>query len=534
MRIVIVDDEMLVRAGLKSAIDWEKHGYQIVGEAENGTAALDIIREVNPDIVLLDVNMPVMNGIEVVKELKMLKTRCKVIILSCHEEFEFAKEALKYGAYDYLLKHKINSDYILNAINELRQVILNEREQEGYFEKLHRKAEFAKDILKKEFLLKLIKGEKFKPWEVNSKIKELDINLTERNICCISFKIDDILNIKKRYDTENKDLLQFSVVNITSEILLGVENCEFVQLDENMFVIILSNLNQNSRKNIYDTQFAIVKRVREALINFLNVYTTFAICDCFTGFNFLAEGFKKTKKLLELKYINYNKYIFTQGELCSEENVKNLKLNVQGIEDNLIKSIVTKDAIDAIKQIERLKNCLVSSAYFEENLLSSFIERFVAEIANVCDMNIETKKTILEQILNECTNLEDTCSFLCNIINDYISKNKLEPSGNYLVREAAKFIKENFQKDLSLELIAVHLGVSESYISRVFNKEMQMSILKYINILRINKAKELLKDHKLKNYEVAEMVGFNTAIHFDIVFKKINGITPSEYRNSLK
>lgn len=102
--IAIIDDESLVRLGIKSSVAWEKYGYEIVGEADNGQTGLEMIREKHPDIVLLDVCMPVMNGIEVLKSLQKLKIQCKVIILSCHDDFCFVKEAMKNGAFDYLRK----------------------------------------------------------------------------------------------------------------------------------------------------------------------------------------------------------------------------------------------------------------------------------------------------------------------------------------------------------------------------------------------------------------------------------------------
>lgn len=110
--IAIIDDESLVRLGIKSFVAWEEYGYEIVGEADNGQTGLEMIREKHPDIVLLDVCMPVMNGIEVLKSLQKLKIQCKVIILSCHDDFCFVKEAMKNGAFDYLRKNEINLSLI--------------------------------------------------------------------------------------------------------------------------------------------------------------------------------------------------------------------------------------------------------------------------------------------------------------------------------------------------------------------------------------------------------------------------------------
>lgn len=125
--IAIIDDESLVRLGIKSSVEWENYGYEIIGEADNGQNGLEMIQQKQPDIVLLDICMPVMDGIEVLKRLQQMEIDCKVIILSCHDDFHFVKEAMKNGAYDYLRKNEINSANILNILEEVRQSVREER-----------------------------------------------------------------------------------------------------------------------------------------------------------------------------------------------------------------------------------------------------------------------------------------------------------------------------------------------------------------------------------------------------------------------
>ena len=127
--IAIIDDESLVRLGIKSSVAWEEYGYEIVGEADNGQTGLEMIREKHPDIVLLDVCMPVMNGIEVLKSLQKLKIQCKVIILSYHDDFCFVKEAMKNGAFDYLRKNEINSANILTVLEEVRHSLCKKQDE---------------------------------------------------------------------------------------------------------------------------------------------------------------------------------------------------------------------------------------------------------------------------------------------------------------------------------------------------------------------------------------------------------------------
>ena len=119
-RVLIVDDEVLVRIGIKHSIAWEQNGFELIGEASDGKEALEMIQKLAPDIVILDINMPVLNGIEVLRELKEQKYKGKVIVLTCFNEIEYARIAMKYGASDYVLKTTLNTDELLNALPQVR------------------------------------------------------------------------------------------------------------------------------------------------------------------------------------------------------------------------------------------------------------------------------------------------------------------------------------------------------------------------------------------------------------------------------
>lgn len=171
--IAIIDDESLVRLGIKSSVAWEEYGYEIVGEADNGQTGLEMIREKHPDIVLLDVCMPVMNGIEVLKSLQKLKIQCKVIILSCHDDFCFVKEAMKNGAFDYLRKNEINSANILTVLEEVRHSLCKKQDEgQGGWDS------YARHVC----LHRLITGSS-EPAERQLPVSQLHIR--EGNLCCI-------------------------------------------------------------------------------------------------------------------------------------------------------------------------------------------------------------------------------------------------------------------------------------------------------------------------------------------------------------
>lgn len=530
MKIVVVDDEMLVRAGIKSAINWEKEGYTIVGEAEDGLSALKVIEDTKPDIVLLDINMPGMNGIDVIKKLREKDISSEIIVLSCHEEFEFVKEALKNGARDYLLKHKVDSDHILNIVNNARASLMEEKRRKGNIEKLQKDAEIGKYYLKKEFLLQLLKGEKLEAWEMEKKVKELNLRITDKNISCIVFQVDNLDKVKKRYESNDNDLLQFSIINITTELLSPAKECEFILYDEDIYVIIASNSSEVSRKSIYDKNIIIINRIYDALQHYLNVYTSFGIGESGSGYSNIAEAFSKALCSLSLKFINYQEHIFSQLDLCSQKDAIAAREIIGGLENDILKHIQAKELEAVLTKVEELIRVIKAKSYSEQEAIVAVFERTITEIAKEYNLNFLEYMLLLKQ----SNNIDELKNIVIDIVNKINMPEEVEAIPNYVIREAINYINKNFYKDIGLEAIAEHIGYSESYLSRIFNKEMNTSILNYLNTVRINRAKELLKDYRLKNYEIAEKVGFNTAIHFNIVFKKLTGKTPTDYRNGME
>ena len=220
--IAIIDDESLVRLGIKSSVAWEEYGYEIVGEADNGQTGLEMIREKHPDIVLLDVCMPVMNGIEVLKSLQKLKIQCKVIILSCHDDFCFVKEAMKNGAFDYLRKNEINSANILTVLEEVRHSLCKKQDEgQGGWDS------YARHVC----LHRLITGSS-EPAERQLPVSQLHIR--EGNLCCIVFAVQNYQKVQARYGEGRPFPLEQSVINLTVEVLhQWTQELEVFLLQEN-------------------------------------------------------------------------------------------------------------------------------------------------------------------------------------------------------------------------------------------------------------------------------------------------------------
>lgn len=527
MKILVVDDEMLVRAGVRSSLDWEKYGYSIVGEAENGKAAMELIDIEKPDILLLDINMPVMNGIEVLKELKKRRNPCKVLVLSCHDEYEFVKEAMKAGAYDYLLKNRLNSENILNVINDIRDSILNEQEGKVQIAKLHEVAEESKSYKKKEILLNLIKGVYFKDLELENKIREYGIKIGKKNLCVAIFEVERFEDIKKRYDQDNIGLLQLSIKNISNDLVSMEGETEFIACSDKQYALLISQSNEFSEKNMYERRLKILNKFKNALSNFLNIDIVFGVSNFFSGYNNLKEAFNKAKIAMSQKFVYNKSQIIYFNEIESDDSFTG---GVIGYYRKLIEESFEYNNFDKTRSyIKEFVDKIRCGKLIEIDVLRSFL----AYLINLVQLSLPDGEVIFAKNTVIYYDIDEWMCIISSILDNAVNAQKHKSSSlSHLVRCATEYIDQNFEKELNLQVISNYLGVSESYISRLFNREMQDTITNYINNKRIEKAKEYLKKSNLKNYEIAEKVGFKSVVNFGIVFKRITGVNPSEYRNN--
>jgi len=526
MKILIVDDEMLVRAGLKSIIDWERHGYTIIGEADSGDKALKMVKELKPDIMFLDINMPGTNGIDVLKGLKESRDACKVIVISCHDEFEYVKEAMKLGALEYILKHRIIPANILCVLDNVKRLI--EDENKNKENAIMQVKGHEKELIyqKKDFFERIFKGIQLTEWELNGYINCCKLKIQQRNLSCIVFEVNDLEKVKQRYVDNNENLLHIAINNILEELLLNEPESEFVNFENNKYVVLLSNFSERSEYNIYKRNTYIVNKLRNALNNYLNITTSYGISGKYDGFSNTSVALRQALMSLSQKFLYPDSHIFLAKDISFEnEFVSKLLFDA---ENTLIANIEKNDFYNSLISLRETCNKLISNKkYVNIDQLKKFLFRSVAFISN----------SFLggERLLFEAENIDNINHYL-NILGqaeEIYQKQCLFSLSqkNHLVRKAIKYIDDNYYKDINLNDISRYLCVSGCYLSRLFNKEMNTTISNYINDKRIEKSKELLKNTTLKTYEIAEKVGFKNSVHFNIVFKKLVKCTPTEYRN---
>lgn len=530
LKLLIVDDEILVRTGLRSTIKWGEIGFEIVGEADNGEKALEFCRRYKPDIVITDIRMPKMDGITLMKNVKQELPDTKFIVLSCYNEIDIVREAMQfYGALDYIPKLSMLPDDLINTMKNVKKIIEGERYKENeVLELKHR----TSDALSDENLVfnDLIDKKVFLNEDFKNRVKKLELNIDmNKKYLILIGQIDHLNNLVK-----NTNQIKFSLLKMIKEKLKEHElsGSSFYRTDNEIGIII--NIDNINFKKVIDglCQDIINKSRLERSITL-----SFGISEIHDGFSEFNKAYNKAITALAFKLysgqgsINY----YTDYEKLNCNNYfgnfeeKNFREYVENCEETkaftIVEELIEKIKLDGMVSPEKVYDQLQEIIY----TLSSVIKQYNG---NIHDLKNEEGKEICKEI-KQCKTMDELQDWFRDFLSycfEYYGNLKKQKFGIDISR-VLEFINLHYSEDIKLSNIANYVALNETYLSHLFKKATSYNFTEYLNIVRINKAKEYFKDKNLNVYMVAEKVGYSNESYFSKVFKQITGLTPKEYKN---
>lgn len=531
-KVVIIDDEALVRIGLKSIINWEEQNCELIGEASNGRDGYDLIMNTKPDIVITDIKMPVMDGLEMIEKLLEENTKLKYIILSSYDEFNLVRRVMKYGIENYVIKLELEPDILINILSQLKEKIItdNKKHYEEYKnEKYLRSNKYAiREELFKKIIGKVIEDKK----EIREEIEYLKIKLNEDNIMCAVIKVSNAGKFDN-YDEADINLLEFSVLNIVDEIINDFFIGYSFKWTINEYVVMFSEESNLDENNITRKIEDMSERIINMLKQYFNIEVNLGVSNINKGLKSIGNAYSESYKALQQSFYKGTEKVIFYNDMILE---KNMKKDVNLLEaDSLLKYIELGD-LEAIQIVF-------------DNIISFFNSRdvsketaydFCAKITYLVTSAVEKDEKSLQMIfghnnifqsISKLNSIEEIIAWLKNIekgIYNYLL-NKSSDQNNKLISMAKKFVKENVANVINLQDVASRLNISSGYLSTIFKQSTGISFIDYVTEIKIEEAKKLLKESNYKIYEIAEMTGYENAYYFSKVFKKVTGITPREY-----
>jgi two-component system, response regulator YesN len=534
-KILIADDEFLVRLGLKTTINWQEHGFVIVGEAKNGKEALELFEEFNPEILLTDIRMPIMDGLELIQAIKQRKKSLKSVILTHFDDFSYAQEAIKLGASEYILKSDLNSDNLFNILNKLSAEIDAENEISDESPTKSVKSTGTIDSVAAEYklgegLLKKLADEGFKSQEIFSQFLEKCKNIFKYNHYIIfTGQIEDI---SSKSINKDQEYFEKTIRNMLNQSLDSKDTwfCTYINRDQVTGLINISVENDSEKvlNNLYN--FALL---------FKHNLKQFLEADITIGFSVLTNKQEDLLTLLKQSRIaqkycyfelsgitTFDYKMLEKTEDCPRVSLDILKTYVRTLETDKIIHYINSvfDILAKLKQVGYVKDVFIDFMSFARIITT--------------ELNLEKGEALSESkfsynIFDKLTSFEAVKKYVLDIyysLREYSSGNK--PDGySHVIRKCIVFIKQNYQKNVTLSDAALNVNVSNSYLSLLFKQETGINFSNYLTNYRIEEAKNLLKATNLKIYEIAYKVGFDSPYYFSKVFKDIVGSTCKEFKN---
>jgi two-component system response regulator YesN len=505
LSVLIVDDELPIREELR-LFHWEENGAVLVGEAENGEEAIHFCREYVPDVVITDITMPKMNGIELFRNLKQEFPQSQVIVLTAHSEFHYAQQALQLGALDYLVKVLFEDEEIISALDKARKaidkervVLKNKREQLRW-----QKSEYINQFLKTDT----------DPKSILNELKSLGIDRSfplRYAKLFVNAASEDLLFVDRALQKVLDELEQGSfsklvwIPMIAGEYLLFVDH---VSDNPNKIAIILEELVPGLYEGL------------NAKLPYISSEITIFAC--------ISQSVRDENQLWEsLRKGDGSKSGFYQQSnvfLAEERHFSTLnEAMIAAIDREMKRSIHDVDQLISFIQKDFYE--WASENRIDPDELKGLLLRWKVEwqkVWGVLEQEVEKSQSILEAVT-----LSQAVTFLIN----GLKLNRNPASGYRLeIRNAVKMVEQRLSDQLSLASVAEEVELSPNYLSRLFREETGISFNEFVTKMRMEMAVDLLKSTNLKVYEIAEKIGIPSYRYFSAVFRKWTGVTPKEFR----
>lgn len=535
IKVFLVEDEMVIRRGIKNSIDWEKEGYIFCGEASDGELAYPMIIKEKPDILITDIRMPFMDGLELCKLVKKELPNIKILILSGYDEFDYAKEAIRLGVTEYLLK-PISSGKLLEALNGVSESIRREKEDKDLVRKYMEEMRENTEHEKQKFFEQMIAGN-LSMADALETGKKYEMNLSAGMYNLLLFRFT--LGEENRKSGELLGEAEYAIEKLTErleyvfEFQRGVEGWAFL--------LMADNEEQMSER---------VKELSKDLEEIMKNYSTIAyfggIGQPVARLRELEESFREAERALAARFTMELNRIISVEDIWMAQNVDTLDdIEITSFGEiektrTMLEKFLNNGAED---EIDEFVDVYINELP-EENLKSVLMRQYIIMDAYIVMMSfcekiegiegeMQAQSEELKNSMKTIQTLEEIKNYIRMLLKKIIGVRDTISGRRYsdIIEIAKDQIRKTYMSDeISLNTIAAEVGMSPSYFSSIFSKEMGKTFVEYLTEIRMDRAKELLMCSSMKTSEIGYEVGYKDPHYFSYIFKKTQNCTPKEFR----
>ncbi|MDR3575961.1 MAG: response regulator [Anaerolineaceae bacterium] len=518
-KVFFVEDEIVTREGIRDNVDWKANGFEFCGEASDGEIALQLLQTVKPDVLITDIKMPFMDGLQLSKIVRECMPSVEIVILSGHDEFEYAQAAIKLGVSEYLLK-----PVTVQNLNEVLQKIATKLDREKIerdnLRKLQDQVAENQAVLAERFLLKLVVGA-VSSTEAIEKSQLLGLDLIARYYLVVIIKTE-FADLTEQFDYDEYKYVQQIITNIVDTnpdvfllkkdweeliILMKGNTPEYLQEERDLLL-------EQIRREVTGTRYQLVIGVGEPKNRTAYIYQSFV--EALVAIQNASNSSKADSKNV------VDKTALLMVDKSAVENY--LRSGVKEDFDAFFDAFIRPIGETA------LKSYLIKNYIFVDVVLAT--TKFLVELGGNIDQAVSEFNSI-ETILANIKTTEQLKEQVYKILVSALAFRDNKAASPYagIIQQAKEYIEHHYtDPNLMLNEAAARVNLSPSYFSVIFSQETGQTFKEYLTEIRIKKAKELLRTTSLKSVEIAYQIGYSDPHYFSFVFKKNTALSPAEFR----
>ncbi|MBP7175060.1 MAG: response regulator [Thermoclostridium sp.] len=531
-KLIFADDEALVRNNIVKLVQWEECGFELVDCCANGHELLEAVEKEPPDLVITDINMPFINGIDLARRLRSDFPTVKVIFLTGYDDFKYAQQAIDLKVAKYILK-PVTAQNLISCLDEMKKILDKERLQSRNLAVWKNFYHQNKAVLQNTFLNSLLMNEASDS-EASKKVELLGLDFLAGSHFQAAVIVEDG-NRNENWMNESSSLVHFAIYNITKEILEARQMGTAI-IGDDCVVSLLTNAGIVNEEQWKNNASSVLEEIRASIEKVLEFTISIGAGNVFHSYRGIHKSYQEALSALGYRYaIGTNRVIMINDV---EPQRHNTPVFTKEKELQLLACIKANNRDEMTKLVDALISDAASRANMEQ--LRSYIISMVIcimheaeslclatkELLRLCDirnvLNLKTVRQLKQMVLDVCFSLMEG-----------ISQNR-QNHCSLSIEKAKSFIQENYKdNNMSVGAISQHLHLSPSYFRVVFKKETGTTFINYLTEIRMQKAMDFIRSTDMKNYEIAYAVGYSDPHYFSYCFKKYFNMAPNEFRDSL-
>ncbi|MFE5317549.1 AraC family transcriptional regulator [Paenibacillus sp. NPDC056579] len=530
-KVMLVDDDYPVLEFLSETIPWNEYGLELQGCYENGAIALEQAEKAMPDILITDIGMPRMNGLELIAKLKEQKASLRVAILSCHNEFHYAQQAVKLNVQDYVLKDTLDPKDLEKLLQQFKASLDQDERVQTHQHQLQHIVDRNKELLKEKFIRRTLQQPIMDAGDWLAEAKSFQLSLEGMECLPILGLIDEYRTAKQRFVSD--DILRFAVDNIIGEVSSrdGSPAVHFAYGTKESF--FLFPYQPSLKINPYDAAVERMKQIQAALNKYLKISMSFIIGERCRN----PEEIKGT--LNGLLASGLQRFYMDEGSIVKKQSLKHGDIDLFSWYDQAsteLRELMLEKQTGPIVSTVRHWMAFLKEHSFEPEKVKDWVLKLLLDLKLKLQSLQYFRSTYAVDVLHkeilEIDSLFELEHWLVEHLQSVIAlAGEIGERGKRTeVVEACHYVSLHLDKRISLEEVADHLFLNSSYFSRLFKKETGETFIEYVTRMKMNRAKELLDQTNHPVGKICEMLGYDNQSYFIKIFKASVGVTPLEYR----